>query len=121
MNSRRCMVTPKLRRLHSIGSNEGLIGAENRPRDCSMQCWRMSRSGSKTEVAALRRDVCFAPVSGHRQAVSACPKSAKKRKSTALFDHFVGARQQLRWNFEAERIGRLEIDHQLEFRRLQYR
>jgi hypothetical protein len=24
--------------------------------------------GSKTEVAALRRDVCFAPVSGHRQA-----------------------------------------------------
>jgi hypothetical protein len=32
--------------------------------------------GSKTEVAALRRDVCFAPVSGHRQAVSACPKSA---------------------------------------------
>ncbi len=30
--------------------------------------------GSKTEVAALRQDVCFAPVSGHRQAVSACPK-----------------------------------------------
>jgi hypothetical protein len=35
------------------------------------------RLGSKTEVAALRRDVCFAHVSGHRQAVSACPKSAK--------------------------------------------
>jgi hypothetical protein len=34
------------------------------------------RNGSKPEVAALRRDVCFAPVSGHRQAVSACPKSA---------------------------------------------
>jgi hypothetical protein len=33
----------------------------------------------KTEVAALRRDVCFAPVSGHRQAISACPKSAKLR------------------------------------------
>jgi hypothetical protein len=30
----------------------------------------------KTEVADLRRDVCFAPESGHRQAVSACPKSA---------------------------------------------
>ncbi len=27
--------------------------------------------GSKTEVAALRRDVCFTPLSGHRQAVSA--------------------------------------------------
>jgi hypothetical protein len=35
-----------------------------------------TQPGSKTEVAALRRDVCFAPVSGHRQAVSACPKSA---------------------------------------------
>jgi hypothetical protein len=34
------------------------------------------RYGSKTEVAALHRDVCFAPVSGHRQAVSVCPKSA---------------------------------------------
>ena len=32
--------------------------------------------GSKPEVPALRRDVCFTPVSGHRQAVSACPKSA---------------------------------------------
>jgi hypothetical protein len=34
------------------------------------------RFGSKSEVTALRRDVCFCPVSGHRQAVSACPKSA---------------------------------------------
>src|SRR5258705_4930640 len=34
------------------------------------------RFGSKSEVTALRRDVCFCPVSGHRQAVSACPESA---------------------------------------------
>jgi len=33
--------------------------------------------GSKTEVAALRRDVCFCTVSGHRQALSAFPKSAR--------------------------------------------
>src|SRR6266849_2473186 len=36
-----------------------------------------TQPGSKTEVAALQRDVCFAPVSGHRRGVSACPKSAK--------------------------------------------
>ena len=30
-------------------------------------------NGSKPEVVALRREVCFAPVSGHRQPVSACP------------------------------------------------
>jgi hypothetical protein len=29
----------------------------------------MSAVGSKTEVAALRRDFCFAPVSGHRHTV----------------------------------------------------
>ena len=39
----------------------------------------MSANGSRTEVATLRRDVCFCPVSGHRQAVSACPKSAIRR------------------------------------------
>jgi hypothetical protein len=40
------------------------------------QIWSLCPRWSKTEVAALRRDVCFAPVSGHRQAVPACPKSA---------------------------------------------
>src|SRR5260370_23532227 len=38
-----------------------------------------TQPGSKTEVAALQRDVCFAPVSVHRQAVSACPKTATGR------------------------------------------
>jgi hypothetical protein len=38
----------------------------------------MSPSGPKTEVAALRRDICFAPVNGHRLAVSACPFAASR-------------------------------------------
>src|SRR5258707_4591584 len=33
------------------------------------------RFGSKSEVTALRRDVCFCPVSRHPQAVSACSRS----------------------------------------------
>jgi hypothetical protein len=52
------------------------------------RCDPMSEMGSKTEVAALRRDVCFAPVSGHRQAVSACPKSANTR-TRYLVDNLV--------------------------------
>ncbi len=47
--------------------------------------------GSKTEVAALRQDVCFAPVSGHRQAVSACPKSANRRHRTSLTSATISA------------------------------
>jgi hypothetical protein len=35
-----------------------------------------------------------------------------------LFDHLIGAREHRRRNFEAERFGRLEVDHQLEFGRL---
>src|SRR5690349_11339136 len=31
-----------------------------------------------------------------------------------LFDHLVGEREELVWNLEAERLGGLEIDHQLE-------
>jgi hypothetical protein len=35
-----------------------------------------AQPGSKTEGAALRRDVCFGPVSGHRQLGGVRPKSA---------------------------------------------
>ena len=37
-----------------------------------------STSVPKTEVAALRPDACFAPVSRHCQAVPACPKSGRE-------------------------------------------
>src|SRR5262249_46491421 len=48
------------------------------------------------------------------------PKAAVSNRSKAawLFDHLVGAGEQRGRNFEAERPGRLEVDHQLEFGRL---
>jgi hypothetical protein len=49
-------------------SNEKLLRREADP--------DMSVVGSDSDLTALRRDVCFASVSGHRQAVSPCPKSA---------------------------------------------
>ena len=45
-----------------------------------------------------------------------CAKSGHMRCSKqSLFDQLVGARQQCQWHPKADRIGRLEVDDQLEF------
>jgi hypothetical protein len=45
----------------------------------------------------------------------------RRSKKAPLFDHLVRERKQIVGNFDAERLGRLEIDHGLEFGRLQHR
>ena len=42
-----------------------------------------------------------------------CPLSANKRHRGTLFDHLVGTRKERLRYVEAERLGGLEIDHQL--------
>src|SRR5262249_44730155 len=43
---------------------------------------------------------------------------SKRRASVNLFDDLVGAQQDRCWHFEADRLGRLEIEDKLEFCRL---
>ena len=40
------------------------------------------------------------------------------QQTASLFDHLVGEHEQLRWHIEAKHLGGLEIDHELELRRL---
>jgi len=55
----------------------------------------------------MRRHVAFVP----KAAVS------NRSKVAVLFDHLVSSHKQLVGHGEAERVGSLEVDHQLEFAR----
>ena len=60
--------------------------------------------------------------SAHKPAATPLPSwghfRARASKLSALFDHLVGAGEQRRRHFEAERFGGLQIDHQFVFGRL---
>ena len=44
-----------------------------------------------------------------------CAKTCREQvqQTAALFDHLVSTGEQSRWNCEAERLGRLEVDDEL--------
>jgi len=60
----------------------------------------MSALPLKADMCSALADVCFGPEA------DSC--SAAKN---SLFDHFAGAGEERGWHREAERLGRLEIDH----------
>ena len=73
---------------------------------------RHVRFGSKADICSAKAHVRFTPKSGHLSALG------QKRTFHHSFDHLVGARDEPRRHGEAERLGRLEVDHQLELGRL---
>ena len=79
--------------------------------------------GLKADIGAHPRHVRFTPKSGHWNSAARCPLCAKSGQSAAqqsgLFDHLVGAGEHDRRHGEAERLGDLEVDDKIEFRRLQ--
>ena len=57
--------------------------------------------------------VCFTPKSGHVQCTSVCLLWARSGHRL-LFDHFVGDLLKLARHIQAERLGGLQVDDQLE-------
>src|ERR1700692_180390 len=64
---------------------------------------------ARTRWAPIRPTSC-----GHRRWSGSC----QQRKWPTLFDHLIGACKQRRRDGEAECLGRLQIDGQIELRRL---
>ena len=65
----------------------------------------MSASPAKADIPRRRLDVCFVP----------------EADIGTLFDHLAGFDEQRRWHRQSERLGRLQIDHEIEFDRLEHR
>ena len=80
------------------------------------------RFGSFATVLGWPADVCFAPNSYQKADMPGGPFSANRnqphhfapQKKALLFDHLVGGEEQVRRHFNAERLGGLAVDHQLE-------
>ena len=76
------------------------------------------RFGSKADICSAKRYVRFTPESRHVHCNSVYPLCANNGHCAASIEQRVGALQKLFWNCEPYGLRSLEIDDQLELRRL---
>ena len=80
------------------------------------------RFGSLANVAILNSNVCFIPDSGHpADAVgmsAKCHTDSHTPAKALLFDHLVGAQQERVRHFQAEQLGRGQVNDEVKFRGL---
>src|SRR5512132_611351 len=79
--------------------------------------WRFLVKNSETEISRWRAPISTAETT---VAISFCDirRALGGPPYISLFDHLVGPGEQRRWDRHAQRLGRLEVDDQLELGRL---
>jgi hypothetical protein len=79
----------------------------------------MSESGQKHELPRRSIGVRFAPnkqtPTARAQCDAMCHKRTRALQKRNLLNHLVSELLKLKWHFESERLGGLQVDHQLEF------
>src|SRR5258708_7742426 len=75
--------------------------------------------GCTCRGGGVRATAAFDPLP--TSSVQRSSQNDSERGARPLFNDLVGDSKHARRNFEAERLGGLEIDHQVEFRRLDHR
>ena len=78
----------------------------------------MSAVGPKADISECLRNIRYSPESGHSPTRSGCLLWARSklmhRSKKHLFDHLVGAAEQWQRHCDAERVGGLEVDGELD-------
>ena len=107
-----------------LGRRENFFGDRECPIRLVGRHRKRGRQSKKQDANEVFHEFPPSTIAGLRTEASRgilSPHHASKRKNADSFDHLVGDQEEIAADRQPERIGGLQVDHQLELGRLQHR